>query len=224
MVSIPSSRVVEAATRNPHVAGGPSSCDARHGGSGASPEGAAPTELSAAALTEAQGGSDLAFARLIRAHERCVYSLALRALGNAAEAEELAQDVFFQLYQDLGRIESMDHLLHWLRRTASHRVIDRIRQRDRRPSVRSLGEIECDVAAEAVDGAAEADPLLADRLRRHLADLPAIARLVLILRYQEDLDPGEIAQVLDLSRNTVKSHLRRSLERLRAELTEGQRL
>jgi RNA polymerase sigma-70 factor, ECF subfamily len=201
MVSIPSSGLASAPACTLPVAGG--------------------SEVSQAELADAQGGSDLAFARLIRAHERTVYSLALRALGNAAEAEELAQDVFFQLYQDLDRIESMAHLVHWLRRTASHRVIDRLRQRERRPSLRPLDEIEGDAAVEEADGPQPADPLLAGRLRRHLAELAAIPRLVLILRFQEDLDPSEIARALDLSLNTVKSHLRRSLARLRAELGGG---
>jgi RNA polymerase sigma-70 factor, ECF subfamily len=207
MVSIPSSRLASAPMCTPHVAGGPQ----------LAAEGAA----SALELAKAQGGSELAFAQLIRAHERSVYSLALRALGNAAEAEELAQDVFLQLYQDLDRIESMAHLAHWLRRTASHRVIDRLRQRARRPSVQPLEESECSTAAEDVEGSAEADPLLVGRLRRHLAGLAAIPRLVVILRYQEDLDPSEIARMLDVSLNTVKSHLRRSLARLRAELEDG---
>ena len=201
MVSIPSSGLASAPTCTLPVTGRP--------------------EISQAELADAQAGSNLAFARLIRTHERTVYSLALRALGNAAEAEELAQDVFFQLYQDLDRIESMAHLAHWLRRTASHRVIDRLRQRERRPSLRSLDEIEGDTAAEGADDPPTADPLLAERLRQHLAELAAIPRLVLILRFQEDLDPSEIARVLDLSLNTVKSHLRRSLARLRAELGGG---
>jgi RNA polymerase sigma-70 factor, ECF subfamily len=176
------------------------------------------------ALADAQAGNELAFAQLIRAHERSVYSLALRALGNAAEAEELAQDVFLQLYLDLRRIESEHHLGYWLRRTASHRVIDRLRQRDRRPSTQALAEESCPTAIDAMPdallGPAERDPLLARRLGQLLAELPAAARLVLILRYQEDLDPAEIARVLEISVNTVKSHLKRSLARLRAELDD----
>ncbi len=176
-------------------------------------------------LADAQAGGELAFAQLIRAHERSVYSLALRALGNVSEAEELAQDVFLQLYLDLHRIESTDHLRYWLRRTASHRVIDRLRQRNRRPAEQSLAEEErgtaTDATCAAISGTAERDPLLARRLERLLSELPGAPRLVLILRYQEDLDPAEIARVLDISVNTVKSHLKRSLARLRAELGDG---
>ncbi len=171
-------------------------------------------------LADAQGGSEWAFAQLVRAHEGSVYSLALRALRNASEAEELAQDVFLQLYLDLHRIETMDHLRYWLRRTASHRVIDRVRQRERRPASIGLVDEACVAPAEGVSVPAEHDPLLARRLERLLSELPGAPRLVLILRYQEDLDPIEIARALDISVNTVKSHLKRSLARLRAELDE----
>jgi RNA polymerase sigma-70 factor, ECF subfamily len=171
------------------------------------------------ALADARAGSEAGFAQLIRAHERSVYSLALRALGSAAEAEELAQDVFLQLYLGLARIESTDHLAYWLRRTASHRVIDRLRARERRPPTGPLGIDEC--AAEELTGPAEADPLLTRRLAQLVAELAAVPRLVVILRFQEDLDPVEIARVLEISVNTVKSHLKRSLARLRAELGDG---
>ncbi len=175
----------------------------------------------ASALLGAQAGSEAAFAQLIRAHERAVYSLARRALGNAAEAEELAQDVFLQLYLDLRRIESADHLRYWLRRTASHRVIDRLRQRQRRPRPDPLTVAACDTSGLDLPGAADRDPLLCRCLERLVAELPATPRMVLILRFQEDLDPAEIAGVLDLPVNTVKSHLKRSLARLRAELADG---
>ncbi len=171
-------------------------------------------------LADAQSGSELAFAQLVHAHEGSVYSLALRALRNASEAEELAQDVFLQLYRDLHRIETMDHLRYWLRRTASHRVIDHLRQRERRPTSHGLLEEACDAPGDGVSVPPEHDPLLARRLERLLSQLPGAPRLVLILRYQEDLDPIEIARVLDISVNTVKSHLKRSLARLRAELDE----
>jgi RNA polymerase sigma-70 factor (ECF subfamily) len=54
-----------------------------------------------------------------------------------------------------------------------------------------------------------------------LAQLQPDARVVLLLRFQEDLDPAEIATVMKMSVNTVKSHLRRSLEWLRSECTGG---
>ena len=61
--------------------------------------------------------------------------------------------------------------------------------------------------------------MLQRQLRALIAQLPASARAVVLLRYQEDLDPSEIARTLEMPINTVKSHLKRSLEQLRERLT-----
>jgi RNA polymerase sigma-70 factor (ECF subfamily) len=65
------------------------------------------------------------------------------------------------------------------------------------------------------------DFMLRDALRRLVATLPEKARLVVTLRYQEDLDPTEIARVLEMPLNTVKSHLRRSLAILREKVSRS---
>jgi len=169
----------------------------------------------------ARAGDRRAFAALVRTYERMVYSLALRALGAAPEAEELAQDVFVQLYRNLEHIESSAHLASWLRRTTFHRAVDSLRRRRRRPATEPLDETAAVVAV--VDGSAGfGDPLLARRLVSLLSTLAPVPRLVLLLRFQEDLDPSDIARELGLPLNTVKSHLKRSLERLRALYQEPQ--
>jgi RNA polymerase sigma factor (sigma-70 family) len=67
---------------------------------------------------------------------------------------------------------------------------------------------------------ANADPLLSATLRQLVAQLAPPARLVVTLRFQEDLQLSEIAEVLEMPINTVKSHLHRSLETLRTKLAE----
>jgi RNA polymerase sigma-70 factor (ECF subfamily) len=171
------------------------------------------------ALLRARGGDTGAFAELVRAHQRSVFSLALRLLGGREESQELAQDVFLQLHRSLSRIESARHLHYWLRRTVTHRAIDRLRMRAREPfdNVESVPETEVPHAHH--------DPLLEKRLRESVTELPPMARAVVLLRYQEDFDPAEIAKMLDMSINTVKSHLKRSLALLRfrcRELKEGE--
>src|SRR5437588_10662488 len=64
-----------------------------------------------------------------------VFSLALRFLRNREGAEELAQDVFLQLYQNLDRIQSESHATWWLRRAICHRSIDEVRTRKLRPQI-----------------------------------------------------------------------------------------
>lgn len=120
-----------------------------------------------------------------------------------------------QLYRRLARVQSDTHLVFWLRQVTLRLAIDRLR-REATHRVVPLEE-GLDVAAEP----SESDPLLQRRLHALVAQLPAAARAVVLLRYQEDLDPIEIAATLDMPVNTVKSHLKRSLEELRTQLASG---
>jgi RNA polymerase sigma-70 factor, ECF subfamily len=141
-----------------------------------------------------------------------VYSVALRMLGDRDEAEDLAQEVFMRLHGRLAQLQSDAHLRWWLRQVATRRAIDRLRSRSRHQTLPL--EEDPDLAQEP----AGADPLLQRRLRALIAQLAPAARAVIVLRYQEDMDPIEIAETLAMPVNTVKSHLRRSLESLREGL------
>lgn len=143
-----------------------------------------------------------------------VFSMACRYLRNRALAEEIAQDVFLQLYRKLPALESQEHVVHWLRWVTAHRLIDHSRHEKRRPQ--SPLEEAPDPAVSTNNG----DPLLSGMLRDLVAALPENARVVMILRYQEDLDPMDIAQALDMPIATVKSHLQRSLALLREKLRD----
>lgn len=166
-------------------------------------------------LDRARKGEVDAFRQLVRLHQALVFSIALRFSGRRSEAEELAQDVFVQLHGALPQITSSAHLTHWLLRTVTHRCIDRQRQAQRRPRLVSIETIP--PAAEEGESDAAGDPLASAHLRRLVRELSPDARAVVLLRFQEDLDPADIAATLQMSVNTVKSHLRRSLEWLRAQ-------
>jgi RNA polymerase sigma-70 factor, ECF subfamily len=162
-------------------------------------------------LARARGGDLDAFAELVRHHQRLVFGIACRMLDDRAAAEDLAQDVFVQLHRHLATIESDAHLGSWLRRVVTHRAIDAVRERKRRP-VTPLDAVAEPTSAPVADH----DPLLVSSLRAQVATLPAAARAVVVLRYQRELGPVEIAETLDMPLNTVKSHLKRSLVLLRA--------
>lgn len=141
-----------------------------------------------------------------------VFSLAYHFLRNRAVAEELTQDVFLNLHQNIHRLESPSHVTFWLRRVTSNRCIDESRRRRLRPRL-SLDEVPEPIALPK-----PMDPLLSARLQRMVASLPEKAKLVVLLRFQEDLDPSEIAAILEMPVSTVKSHLHRSLAVLRGKL------
>jgi RNA polymerase sigma-70 factor (ECF subfamily) len=154
----------------------------------------------------------LDFARIVQDNQSMVFSIALRFLRDRDVAEELAQDVFLQLYQQLARIESPEHAAWWLRRAICHRSIAESRRRKLRP------RIGLESVPEPPAESSEPDLMLRERMRRLVLTLPEKARAVVLLRYQEDLDPGEIAEVLSMPVSTVKSHLHRSLALLRGKL------
>jgi RNA polymerase sigma-70 factor, ECF subfamily len=151
-----------------------------------------------------------AFPELLRAHQAMVFSIAYHFLRDRGSAEEIAQDVFLQLFRNLGKLESEAHATHWLRRTVSNRCIDFVRRRKLQVSMED--------APEPRAPAGSGDPLLSRKLQRLIAALPEKPRMMMVLRYQEDLTPEEIAGILDMSVSTVKSHLQRALALLRTKI------
>ena len=171
-----------------------------------------PTGTIEQALWKARGGDRDAFAVLLREHQSMVFSIGWNYLRDEAAAEELAQEVFLELFQRIASIESPAHLTFWLRKVATHRCIDYGRRRKNRPGV-ALDDIPEPSAIPSM-----ADPFVSGSLRRLTDALPEKPRMVVVLRFQEDLDPSEIAKVLDMPVNTVKSHLQRSLAVLKEKL------
>ncbi len=166
-------------------------------------------------LQLARNNDRAAFRRLVEACQARMFTAALRLTGQRADAEELAQDVFVQLHAALAQIVDAEHLQKWLLRAIYHRSIDRLRRRERQGhqvSLEALGDTPEGHVPES-----GADPIAVSRLYQLLLQLQPDARAVVLLRYQDDLDPVDIAAVLDMPLNTVKSHLRRSLQWLRGQ-------
>ena len=157
-----------------------------------------------------QAGCD--FSGLVREHQAMVFSLSYHFLHDREMAEEVAQEVFLSLHRHLAEIQSPEHAVFWLRKVAAQRSIDQARRRQRRPQV-ALEDV-----AEPPAAAPARDPMLSEVLRRLIASLPEAPRMVMVMRYQEDLDPAEIAGLLEMPLGTVKSHLQRSLALLREKL------
>lgn len=164
------------------------------------------------------GNPQTSFSEIVREHQSMVLSLAYHFLHDHALAEELAQEVFLSLYRNLAAIKSPEHLKFWLRRVTSHRCIDYLRRQKFGLHLQmSIDDAEVIDAFRVPD--ALPDPMLSQKLRRYVAALPEKQRMVVVLRYQEDLDPAEIAEVLEMPVNTVKSYLQRGLTTLRDKLS-----
>jgi RNA polymerase sigma-70 factor (ECF subfamily) len=153
------------------------------------------------------------FESVVYEHQGMVYSIAFNFFHNSAIAEEVAQEVFLQLYESLQGVEAGDHCVAWLRRSTVHRCIDTMRRASfrREVQVEQLPEVPMDVP--------ETDPLLQEGLRRLIASLPEKPRAVLILRFGEDMDADEIGRALEMPVRTVWSHLQRATAMIREKAT-----
>jgi RNA polymerase sigma-70 factor (ECF subfamily) len=153
-----------------------------------------------------------------------VFSIAQRIVHDPSLAEEIAQDVFLDLYGRLASFSSREQVLHWLRRVTVHRSIDQSRRRQRQPedhaavSFAEPGVAEPGTAALENTRETESEPWLPERLRQMIVSLPIVPRTVVVLRYQEGLGPEEIAAVLEMPVSTVRSDLRRALTVLRGKM------
>ena len=165
------------------------------------------------------GAGAAEFRSVVEQHQRMVFSIALRVTGEYGTAEEVAQDVFLELFRSGERLNGEDHVRFWLRRVTVHRATDAIRRRSHRPE--SAAEEWMDETHTAADGVAGVGTVLEARLEELLGSLPEQMRIAVVLRYQEEMLPDEIAKLLNQPVATVKSNLQRGLKLLRrkAEIT-----
>ncbi len=161
-------------------------------------------------------GDERALAEIYGEWSSLVYSLALRSLGHATDAEDVTQKVFVAAWR--GR-QSFDpdraSISAWLVGITRNTVADAHQARTRE---RQLAEQAATVAAPEVVPSAEID--LADRLliADEIAQLEPVPRTVVHLAFYDDLTHMQIAERLNLPVGTVKSHIRRSLSKLRKRL------
>lgn len=181
------------------------------------------TNLPAESIPRSREG----FRDLVEAHQSRVYSIAFRILGDQGTAEEVAQDVFLALYRHLGRIQSDDHLLAWLRRVTVHRATDAYRRRASRADFATDEFCEERTVLHSyrfADSHLDTESALtATPIEQMVATLPPSQRAVLLLRYQEDMLPTEISALLSMPLGTVKSHLQRALKLLRSKAQQSRK-
>ena len=160
------------------------------------------------------------FRSVIEQHQSMVFSIALRVAGERAAAEEIAQDVFLELYRGGQALDGPDHIRYWLRRVTVHRATDVLRKNARRAEV-CAEEWDDEAHSPAPDADAPLHFGIAARLDDLLRALPEAMRVPVVLRYQEDMLPEEIAAMLGQPVASVKSNLQRALKLMRrkAEIT-----
>jgi RNA polymerase sigma-70 factor (ECF subfamily) len=167
-------------------------------------------------VLRAQRGDERAFEELIRTHEQLSFRLAYLIAGNAADAQDAAQEAAIKAWRALGRFQAGRPLRPWFLQIVANEARNRRRAAGRRAQLALRAE------RERSSGGAAPSPetiLLAGeerhRLLAALDSLPEPARLVLGCRFLLDMSEADTAVALGIRQGTVKSRLARALERLR---------
>ena len=169
-------------------------------------------------LERLRAGDARAFEELVASHQHRVFGVALRMLGSAAEAEEMAQEAFVRAHRSLAEFRGEAKLSTWLYAIVSRLCLNRLASGDRR-AVRHGEEVLLRVADPrgGPDAGAERGELEA-ALHRAIAELPEERRVVVVLRDLEGLSYEEIASALGLELGTVRSRLHRARTDLKEKL------
>jgi RNA polymerase sigma-70 factor, ECF subfamily len=174
-------------------------------------------------LERSRGGDQSAFRELVVLHQDRAYALALRITRSPADAEEVAQDAFLRAWLALARFRGESSFGTWLHRIVARRALDRLDQmRSRRG--REVGGEEASARAEAAaapPGAEDHETAgRARRLERMVAALPVAQRMAVTLYYYEDRSVEQVAAIMGMPENTVKTHLSRARAALRGAWRE----
>jgi RNA polymerase sigma-70 factor (ECF subfamily) len=159
-----------------------------------------------------------AFEELYRAHAGRIYSLALRMLGNAADAEDLLQEIFLTAHRKLETFRGDAALGTWLYRLATNQVLDHVRSRAARTGQMTDGLDDAAVIADGMGHRLGERAIDRIDLERALAQLPEGCRAAFVLHDVEGLEHREVADVLGIAEGTSKSQVHKARLRLRALL------
>ncbi len=161
------------------------------------------------------GRPDEALAQLVPAYRRRVFGLAYGILVDRAAADDVAQEVFVKLWQNMGGYDGSARLSTWIYAITRNTAISALRRRRR---LVSLSEPDVSAVVDGIESRETTDDGGEPQLWRHVDALPDRQRQVVVLFYQDDRSVEEVADMLGMPVNTVKTHLHRARARLASAL------
>lgn len=160
-------------------------------------------------------GDRTAFAALVDRYGPTVYGVACRALGPGPDAEDVAQNVFLKVYENLATYRPSYRFFSWIYRIALNESMNATRRQRHHASIDSVALS----STESADGALE-EALLEDAVGLALMELEPEDRALVVLRHYEDLPYRDIAFIMDITEALVKSRLYAARQRLRLVLMD----
>jgi RNA polymerase sigma-70 factor (ECF subfamily) len=174
-------------------------------------------EQSDSAIVESiQAGDDAAFDELIRRYKKPVVNFVYRMLGDADEADDIAQEVFVRVYQHIGDYEPRTKFSTWLFALAHNAAVDRLRWRKRHPT-ESLDAAVPVPTHSSVAAEVNAHEIGA-QVAAAVATLPEDQRTAVVLSEYHGMSYAEIAKIMHCSAKSVESRLYRAKQTLRERL------
>src|SRR6201997_1475774 len=182
----------------------------------------------AEAIRRAQAGDSTAFEFLYQLHSRRVYALCLRMVGNPADAEDLMQEAFLQLFRKISTFRGESAFSTWLHRMTVNVVLMRLRKKvlpvasleETTESDEESGGLRKDVGAPDLRLSGAVDRV---NLERSIEKLPPGYKTVFVLHDIQGYEHNEIAEIMDCSVGNSKSQLHKARTRLRELLQEEMR-
>src|SRR5713101_2689300 len=173
------------------------------GSSGSGATGACMEALIARVEAEEHGA---AFGARVAENQRRVFQIAYGVLGNAADAEEVAQEAFLRAYQKFASLREADKFRAWVNRIVFRLALNRQRGYRRRLARDTAWQIT--ETRAMIDGANDAEQqVMLDRLRREIERLPEKFRSALQLSLVEEMDAAGVGAVLGIPAGTVRSRV-----------------
>ena len=174
------------------------------------------------------GGETDSFPMLVQRYEARIYSIVYGIMGSRDEAEDLSQEIFIKVYENLGHFKGKSKFYTWIYRITVNACLSAQRKKSRSKRIISMSRLsgvssnpgEVALADETFSPQKVfRDRELASRIQSAINSLPGILRITFTLREFEDLSYRELARILRCSMGTVKSRLSRARESLRRALT-----
>lgn len=182
-------------------------------------------------INKAKKGDIAAFEELVRLHEKKVYTIAYKYMGNYEDAGDITQETFIKAYQVINTFRGEASFATWISRIAANKALDELRKRKRFQTTSLEEEIELEAGSVSKEIAAEdATPEeyylqqeTGEYLQHLLDEMREEYKVVIIMREVEGRTYEEIAEALACSLGTVKSRLSRARNHLKEKIMQDRR-
>lgn len=174
-------------------------------------------------LKKAKNGNIEAFEKLINAHQKSVFNIAYRIIGNYDDANELAQEVFIKIFKSIKNFKEDSSFSTWVYKIATNTCLDELRKRKNKQvvyideSIKSEdGDFHREIKSEKYSPSEYLEKKeLREFVQQEILSLPEEYRTVIILRDFQGFSYDEISKILNCPEGTVKSRINRARQRLK---------